>query len=221
MTPQEREDAIRSLFPLVRRIAERMRRMIPNAERDDLTGDGCIGAIKAVDTYDPQRGVPLDHYAGRVIVGAMLNGLRLMDRVPERVRREMRAAERERYTFAVCNGRMPTQAEMAERRPSLRRAETIAARLTPLSYDNPLPLGERFHVDWSGDPLRIISERSDAQTMRTALKRLPERQRMILTLHYMQQRSLRSIGESMRISPQRVSQLHLNGIKRLRKVIDG
>lgn len=218
---QEREDAIRSLFPLVRRIAERMRRMIPTADRDDLTGDGCIGAIKAVDTYDPDRGVPLDHYAGRVIAGAMLNGLRMMDRVPERVRREMRAADRERYTFAVCNGRMPTQTEMLERRPALRRAETVAARLTPLSYDNPLPLGERFHVDWSGDPLRILAAQSDGHAVRNALTRLPERQRLILTLHYVQQRSLRSIGEAMRISPQRVSQLHRSGIKRLREVIDG
>ncbi|MFN2450126.1 MAG: sigma-70 family RNA polymerase sigma factor [Candidatus Baltobacteraceae bacterium] len=219
MSADEREERIRGLFDLVKRLAARVHRLIPGTDRQDLVGDGCVGAIRAVDHFDPARGVPLEHYAGRVIVGAMLNGVRSMDTVPERVRREIRAADRERYAIASATGTFPSQPEMERRRPALRRAMALAARYSPLSLDGPLPPGEYVGADWSSDPGRIVADRVRREEIRAALHLLGERQRRILVLHYFDGHSLNNIGRMLHISSQRASQLHIAGMKKLRAVM--
>lgn len=217
----DRERQIRELFPLVKRIARRVRRLIAGSELDDLVGEGSIGLIRAVDTFDPARGVSLERYAARVISGAMLNGLRKLDPVSERVRREVREAERERYSLATQQGAMPTQQQMEERRPALRRATTHAYRYTPLSLDGPLPMGEQLSGDWNADPAVITASLGERDAVRAALVRLSPRQQHVLALHYFRGKSLHQIGEALAISPQRASQLHLAAIKNLRKALHG
>lgn len=218
---EQRESQIRLLFPLVKRIARRVHRLIPGSDPDDLVGEGSLGLIRAVDSFDPERGPSLEQYAARIIAGAMLNGLRRLDPVSERVRREVREAERERYELATRLGAMPTQPQMEQRRPALRRAATHAYRYTPLSLDGPLPAGERLSGDWDADPGAIAAQRCDRDRVRAALHRLPARQRHVLTMHYFRGKSLHQIGEMLAISPQRASQLHLAALKNLRKVMYG
>jgi RNA polymerase sigma factor for flagellar operon FliA len=217
----ERESRIRDLFPLVKRIARRVHRLIPGSDLDDLIGEGSLGLIRAVDSFDPTRGPSLEQYASRIVVGAMLNGLRKLDPVSERVRREVREADRQRYELATQLGVLPTQRQMEQRRPALRRAVTHAYRYTPLSLDGPLPPGERLPGDWDADPAALAAERSERDCIQAALHALSVRQRQVLALHYFRGESLHQIGETLAISPQRASQLHLAGIKNLRKVILG
>jgi len=215
-----REARIRELFPLVRKIARRVQRMVAGAELDDLCGDGSVGLIRAVDTFDSSRGPSLEQYAARLIAGSMLNGVRRLDPVSERVRREMREAERDRYALATLQGAMPTQQEMERRRPALRRARVHAHCYTPLSLDSPLPYGEKMATDWSGDPGLLATLHSERDGVRAAIGTLPARQRHVLALHYYRGRSLHQIGRSMAISPQRASQLHLAALRNLRKALD-
>jgi RNA polymerase sigma factor for flagellar operon FliA len=214
-----REETIRTLFPLVKKIARRVHRMVSGSEIDDLVGDGCIGLIRAVDSFDASRGPGLERYASRVIAGAMLNGLRRLDPVSERVRKELRDAERERYALAGSTGRLPTQSEMEQRRPALRRATVHAYRHAPLSLDAPLPAGEQLSGDWATDPAALAVIRSERAGVHVALRRLPERQRRLLHLHYFSGHSLHQIGRLFAISPQRASQLHIAALKNLRKAI--
>src|SRR5580693_4284505 len=93
----DRESRIRALFPVVKKIARRLRTLVPGSELDDLVGDGSIGLIRAVDNFDPNRGPSLEHYARRLILGAMLNGVRRMDPVSERARRATRDGANLRY----------------------------------------------------------------------------------------------------------------------------
>ena len=214
-----REARIRELFPLVRKIARRMLRVVPGSDLDDLVGEGCVGLIRAVDSFDPSRGPALEQYAAHVIAGAMLNGLRRLDPVSERVRREIRQADQERFALASRTGEMPGQAEMEARRPALRRAVLHAYRHSPLSLDGPLPPREHLAEDWSGDPALLAAEREERAGIRSALERLPQRHRFVLTLHYFRGQSLHQIGRVMAISPQRASQLHLAALRSLRKVM--
>lgn len=217
---QQREERIRALFPMVKRIARRMKRLVPGSDIDDLVGDGCIGAIRAVDTYDPARGA-LERFAPRVIAGAMLNGLRRLDPVSERVRRELRAAQRERYDAAARAGEIPTQSDMEKRRPALRRAVYHAYRYTPLSLDASLPPGERLVTNWNGDPAALSAAYDERRDVRAAIEALPPRQRRIVALHYFDGRTMRQIGQALQITPQRASQLHRAAIGRLRTVLHG
>ncbi len=215
----DREAAIRLLLPSVRQIARRVLRVARLADLDDLIGDGSIGLIRAVDTFDPARGTTLELYARRLILGSMLNGLRRLDPVSERVRRTLRHAEVKRYEMAQERGTLPALGELEREDPSLRRARTIAHRQAALSLDAPLPRGGEAVVDWSGDPSREVNARAKSRELREAVALLPARQQRILALHYSNDLTLHAISSKMSVSPQRVSQLHLNALARLRNVV--
>jgi RNA polymerase sigma factor for flagellar operon FliA len=216
----EREQRIRELLPLVRRIARRVHRLVAGAELDDLIGDGCVGLVRAVDAFDPERGVPLEHYARRLILGTMLNGVRRMDPVPERIRRTLRLAEHARYALAQQLGTLPSLQEMEQRRPALARARAHARRAVPLSLDAPFPFGEKLEPDFGRDPQVLYSGRSERARVRAAVAALPPRHRRVVIAHYYAERPLRTLVEPLRVSPQRVSQLHLNAMKRLRAALE-
>jgi len=219
MTCAEREAAIGELLPLVRRIARRVGAVARAADLDDLIGDGCVGLVRAVDSFDPNHGAPLEAYARKLIAGAMLNGLRRLDPVSERVRRRLRAADMRRYELAHELGTLPSYAELELRDEALRRARVAAYRQAALSLDAPLPSERDALADWSGEPAAAAVARAGRRELGTALARLPERQRRILALHYGGELSLRAIGARMRVSPQRVSQLHLIALDRLRRTV--
>jgi RNA polymerase sigma factor for flagellar operon FliA len=214
-----REARIRRLLPLVKKIARRIRSLVPGVEMDDLIGDGSIGLIRAVDQFDGERGPTLEHYARRLIAGAMLNGLRRMDPVSERSRRIVRDVEDHRYALAVERGSLPTLAEMDRLRPMFKRAYIAAHHGTPLSLDAPLPEGEAYVPDWSGDPAAIVLARAHRRYVGEMLDGLPARERALMRGHYFAEQSLRAVGAKMGISPQRASQLHVSAIRRLRKAM--
>ena len=213
----ERELAVRSLLPVVRRAARRLKRLVPTLDLDDLVGDGCIGLIRAVDSFDPLRGPQLAEYARRLVVGAMLNGVRRMDPVSERARRIVRDGENERYRLAALRGDVPTSNEMEGRRPGYCRAIAAAHCGQPLSLDAPLPKGESIAFDWSDDPASIVELRSERAALAALVESLPKRQRDIVMMHYYHGASLRSVGRRLAISPQRASQLHTSALAKLRR----
>ncbi|MBV8149062.1 MAG: sigma-70 family RNA polymerase sigma factor [Candidatus Eremiobacteraeota bacterium] len=213
----DREAAIRSFLPLVKKIARRIKRLVPLLDADDLIGDGSVGLIRAIDSYDPTRGPSLRHYARRLIVGAMLNGIRRMDPVSERARRIVRDGENKRYAVAAARGDVPSTAEMERQCPGLARALAATHRGQPLSLDAPLPEGERVVLDWGDDPARIVEQRHHREAFAMLIDGLPLRQRHVVLEHYFRGRSLHAIGRAMKISPQRASQLHRDAIAGLRR----
>jgi RNA polymerase sigma factor for flagellar operon FliA len=219
VTPGEREHLIRSLFPLVRVMAKRILRIARLADVDDLIGDGCIGLIRAVDTFDARRGPTLESYAKRLIAGAMLNGLRRRDSVSERVRRTMRRAEEERFARAQEIGTLPTLAALERDDPALRRARYVVFAQAALSIDAPLPGGRDPLADWSTEPSARAIERDRMRRVAKAIALLPERERRVLALHYAGEESLHAIGRTLRVSPQRVSQLHVSALERVRRAV--
>jgi RNA polymerase sigma factor (sigma-70 family) len=212
---EEREDQIRRLLPIVKYIARRIHRMVPSSELDDLVGDGCVGLIRAVDRFDPARGVPLEQYARRLILGAVLNGVRRADPVPERMRRTLRMAEKARFVLAQEVGTLPTPGAMERITPPLAPARTEAYRRNALSLDTKLPRSERLQLDHSADPQEIAIQRLERDCMRRAIAALPQRQQSIVLAHYFGEQPLRALVGALNVSPQRVSQLHLLALRQL------
>lgn len=216
----DRETEIRELFPMLRVIARRIARLVPGCDVGDLVGDGSVGLIRAVDSFDPERGVPLHSYARRIVVGAMLNGVRRMDPVSERVRRTLRRAEALRMARAHATGSLPSVREMEEAVPGLARARVDAYNHAPLSLDGPLAVAESYEATASTDPADVVVARAEREAVMTSLSRLPLRQRTLLYQHYWNGVSLRSVSRRMMVSPQRVSQLHLSALERMRKTME-
>jgi RNA polymerase sigma factor for flagellar operon FliA len=217
MSAGDRDEQIQSLLPVVKKLARRLKRLVPNFDLDDLVGDGSVGLIRAVDSFDPSRGPELGDYARRLIIGAMLNGIRRMDPVSERARRIVRDGENRRYSIAAALGAVPTSNEMEQRCPGYRRAVAAVYRGQPLSLDAPLPLGESQVNDWGEDPARIVERWIESAHLAALIAGLPRRQREVLLLHYFKGNSLRSVGKRLAISPQRASQLHLSAIAKLKR----
>ena len=130
------------------------------------------------------------------------------------MRRTIRLAERARFALAHELGTLPTPQAMESVVPGLARARVEAHRGTPLSLDVTLPSGEQLALDHDGDPQTIVARRIRRDAVRRAV-----RQRVIVLAHYLEDRSLRSIHRALGISPQRVSQLHLLAVRRLRAAL--
>lgn len=216
----ERERAIRDLLPTVRAIAKRIHRLVPIVDIDDLIGDGSVGLIRAVDAYDASYGTTLETYARRLILGNMLNGVRRMDPVNERARREFREAQRQRYEIAAFAGSLPSLNEMCAVRPRLRAALRQINEAVPFSLDRSLPDDAEEPLDAAADPARIVGARFERSNLRRMVRRLNPRHRALLARHYYFEESLSTIGRSMAISSQRASQMHVTALRRLRKMHD-
>jgi RNA polymerase sigma factor for flagellar operon FliA len=214
----ERDETVRRFYPVIRRIAGGVARAVPAAELDDLMSDGSVGLLRAMNTYDPAHGTTLEQYARRLILGSMLNGLRRMDPVSERVRRTLRIAERRRYALAQERDRLPSLAELERDDPALRRARLAAFLHSSHSIDAPHTGGGAL-ADWRGEPSQYAVRAAIERELREAIARLPARQQAILNLHYYDELSLHAIGRQLRISPQRVSQIHLSALARLRAIV--
>jgi len=218
----EREAAIRALLPMVRSLARRLAYKVPSCDVEDLSAEGTLGAIRAVDTFDATRGIPLRAYARRLIYGAILNGVRRMDAVPEYVRREARRAERIRYELYAQYGRAPRAAEIAavagidEHR--LCAALTGAALLTPLSLDDPRPPGMREPAVVE-DPVERLCRAERRRALASALESLPPREREIVRQHYFRYATFETLGRRLGVTRQRASQLHVRALCRLRRAM--
>jgi RNA polymerase sigma factor (sigma-70 family) len=152
MIADEREATIRLFFPHVRQIARRVGRLARISDLDDLIGDGCVGLIRAFDTFDGKRGTSFEVYARRLIVGGMLNGIRRRDPVSERVRRTMRHADERRFALAQERGSLPAFAELERSDPSLRRARAAVFVQSAVSLDASPTYGRDPLIDWSLEP---------------------------------------------------------------------
>lgn len=219
MTAAEREAEVHRCLPIVRHVARRVARVVTAADFDDLIGDGSVGLMRAIDSYDPTRGLSLDAYARRLILGAMLNGMRRTDPVSERVRRTIRRAERRRYAEANATGRLASMAELERDDGALRRARVSAQQHTAISIYAPLAVERGALADTRAEPAAVAQRRANREEIAQAIALLPDRQQRILGLHYGSDYSLHAIGTKLRVSPQRVSQLHRRAIARLRATL--
>jgi RNA polymerase sigma factor (sigma-70 family) len=215
-----RNQRIQVLYPLVKSIARRVGRAYPKADVEELISDGCVGLIRAVDLFDPTRGVVIEAYARRLIIGAIFNGLRKRDPLTSRLRRALRETEEERYRLAASRGSMPTMAEMEQRDKKLIAVRTKAMQRSVVSLDAPLPSGMTIGASTENDPEAVAVERALVQTALTAINTLPARQREVMMLYYMGQVPLPAIAQKLGVTRQRASQIHREALKAVTEFVN-
>lgn len=212
---------------LVRMIAHKIHRRLPaSVELDDLVSAGHLGLLTAQSRFDADRGVPFEAFARIHIRGAIVDSLRQLDWVPRSVRRKAQSLKREEESFEVTRGRRPTQAEVAKKlhmtssQVDTLQREAFVPRL--LSLDQ--PLGE----DGGGtllDTVPSFHEGAETAAMEdqtrtlvlAAITGLPEREKITVSLYYLQGLSLKEIGLVLGVTESRVCQIRGQATKRLRK----
>jgi len=223
----DRERVREAALPLVRRIAAGVLRRLPtHFTTDDLIGDGCVGLLRAVDRFNPSHGILFEAWAARIVRGAMLNGLRRMDVIPERVRRDARTLDAARWRIAQRDGAAPSDCAAAENAGlNIRKLDAVLLalrRAVPVSLDAPLPhneqsttVGDRVASDCV-DPAQCAVQHSVRAAVARAVRTLPPREQMIIAAFYAGENTFRAIGGRLGISKQRVSQIHGRAISTLR-----
>jgi RNA polymerase sigma factor for flagellar operon FliA len=228
---KNRDALIEKYFGLVRRIASRLMKNLKQVDFDDLVGDGVFGLMKAIEQFDPSRGVKFETYATPVIRGAILNGLRAMDWVPERKRTKTRELQKVMEQFQVVHGREGTEEELAqELQVTAKEVYELIADLGTqylLSLDQPATAGvdeERSMVETLEDkstlePSQEVAFKEERALLKKAIEDLPERENLLIKLYYFEGKSFEEIASEMNVSKQRISQLHAKAVKKLREVL--
>jgi len=231
--PDVRRRLLNRYLPLVRNVAGRMAINFPRSvELCDLINTGVIGLIEAFRNFDPERGVKFETYAVPRIRGAILDELRSLDWVPRSTRAKAREIERALLFFENENGRPPTDKELADMLnltvDELHLSLEDVSKTTLLSLDEmifreednrQIPRIETVEDENANVILKNL-ERSELQAFLViAIDRLTEQEKLVIALYYYEELTLKEIGEVMKISESRVSQIHTKAVLKLRGMV--
>lgn len=228
--PALRQELITRNMHLVRYVVERLGFGVSYLDREDLVSEGIVGLIDAVDRFDPQRGIQFITYATIRIRGQILDALRTRDMLPRSARRRVKGMQDAVQTLVATLGEPPSEEQLAEFMnvsPEQLQQTMCDASLEVCSLDAPLVEdGETFSLQnllEASDDCEPAEQHDCAELleeMRVALRRLPERQQLLLSLYYIEELTMREIGEVLSVSESRVSQLHAQAIMNLRGVLE-
>jgi RNA polymerase sigma-B factor len=223
----EREALVDRYLPLARRLA---RRFSGGAEPlEDLEQVAAIGLLKAIDRYDASRGTAFTSYAVPTITGEIKRHFRdhgwrvhLSRTLQERILKMRRVEE----TLLEDLGHSPTTAELAERLDWTTeallevRAAASASRPTSLDELQHTAEGEQRLADCLGasDPELVAAD--DLLLIRDCLKRLPQRDRMILVLRLQNDLTQEEIASRFGLSQMHISRILRRSLERLRALAD-
>jgi RNA polymerase sigma factor FliA len=231
-----RDRLILTYAPLVKYVAGRLGSGLPaHVDEGDLVSYGLLGLIGAIERYDPDRDVKFETYAIARIKGSIIDELRAMDWVPRSVRSRAREIERAIADLESKLGRAPTDEEIAGKLGLSQ--EELDDSLSEISRSSIAALDELWTVQGSGgDQVALIDTIEDTQgpepqsaldqsevkeMIADAISRLPEREKLVITLYYYEELTLREIGEVLGVTESRVSQLHTKAILRLKARLAG
>jgi len=225
-----RDRLILTYAPLVKYVAGRLGSGLPaHIDDGDLVSYGLLGLISAIDRYEPSREIKFETYAIARIRGAIIDELRALDWVPRSVRSRARQIERAIGELEAKLGRAPSDEEIAARVGIT--VDELEDSLTDISRSSIGALDELWSVSGEGDqvslldtledqdsirPAEALDEAEVRETLADAISRLPEREKIVVTLYYFEELTLREIGEVLGVTESRVSQLHTKAVLRLK-----
>ncbi|HEY5295022.1 MAG TPA: RNA polymerase sigma factor WhiG [Gaiellaceae bacterium] len=225
-----RDRLILTYAPLVKYVAGRLGSGLPtHVDEGDLVSYGLLGLIGAIERYDPTRDVKFETYALARIKGSIIDELRSLDWVPRSVRSRAREIERAIAELEAKLGVAPDDEQIAAKLGI--SVEELESSLTDISRSSIAALDELWSVSGDGDqvslldtiedtaephPAAALDETETREALADAISRLPEREKLVVTLYYYEELTLREIGEVLGVTESRVSQLHTKAILRLK-----
>ncbi len=224
-----RDRLIVQYSPLVKYVAGRVGVGLPrNVEQTELASFGVFGLIDAIEKFDPERGFKFETYAIARIKGAILDELRSIDWVPRSVRSKARKLEQAMGKLETENLRAATDAELAEEmgitEKQLRKMLTQISSVGVAALDEMLSGGDQGESVTLGDmvadqrdgPTEVFEVEEMRQILADSINRMPEREKIVLTLYYYEGLTLAEIGRVLGVTESRVCQIHTKAVLHLR-----
>ncbi|MEN3007792.1 FliA/WhiG family RNA polymerase sigma factor [Pseudothermotoga sp.] len=224
----DEEQLLKELLPTVKRIATDLVQHLPkNVEVEDLIQEGVLALISAVRRYDPRRGVNLKTFLMKRIKGAMYDYLRSIDWMPRNLRKNIKEVEKAIYELESKLGRYPTVEEISLY-TNLSDEEVVRAknemvrkqflRLDEYLYDTYDSFSE---VEDHSEPLQVAYKEILFEYLTEAIKKLSEREQLVLSLRFEQELSLKEIGLILGVSESRVSQILTSALIKIKRRLLG
>lgn len=218
-TPEIRERLVEYYLSLVNIIAGRIAISLPaHVDRDDLISSGFFGLLDAIERYDPVRGNKFETYAGVRIRGSILDYLRSKDWIPVSLRQKIRKYEQTVSHLEAKLGRAATDKEVAaELEMTMDELNTLLGRLNIATV---IPLEEYAKVESAASgipgPSDNIEFKEMQESLAKAIDKLPEKEKIVVSLYYYEELTLKEISLILNLSEARISQLHTKAVFRLR-----
>jgi RNA polymerase sigma factor for flagellar operon FliA len=236
--PSYRDQLITEYLPYVKRIVQRIAVHLPSTvDVDDLMNVGVIGLIQAVDRYDPKRDNKFITYAVFRIKGAVLSELRSRDFLSRSNRRKIRELENAYLKLEHKFGREVEDTEIAEelgidieqiyRTKQMSNISFISFEELGYSSKDEKEKLMSYLVNNDDDALTLTRLRELKEAVARAIEQLPEKERLVISLYYLEELTMKETGKVLNITESRVSQIHSQAVMRLRaklrkeKLLDG
>ncbi len=227
--PSLKDELVMQYAPLVKYVVGRLAIGLPNImDFEDVLSYGTLGLIEAVDRFDPTKGVKFETYAIARIRGAIIDALRSLDRLPRSVRQKARQIEKANVELETTLGRPPTPDEIAQHlgvSVDKYHDMLIDASWTTVSLDGLLdnqdygegsaPV-ELADVNAHDEVIGGIERDEMGRVLAESVVNLPERERLVVSLYYQDEMTMKEISRVLSISESRVCQLHAKAVSRLR-----
>ena len=224
-----RDTLIVQYIYLIRYVVGRVKVTLPaTISIEDIAGYGVEGLINAIERYSPQKNTRFETYALIRIRGAILDRIRAQDFLPRSVRKKIKDIKAAQEKLKQDLGRMPTTTEVAnylDMEPD--KVNQLLAEDTTMTSlydkrgntDDSVEIIDTIQDENKLNPQEKAEEQNVKQELEKALKRLPERERIIMVLYYQENMTLKEIGETINKSESRVCQLHAQGIMKLKNIL--
>ena len=223
-----KEQTIMQYLPHVKRIVQRLAVHLPQSvEIDDLLNVGVIGLIQAIERYDPARDNKFMTYAVFRIRGAVLSELRSRDYISRTNRRKVREFEKTYLKLEQKKGgavedyevikEMGVSFEQFYKIKQMSNVSIISLEEMGYSSDKKREsLSEMFINNRDEDALNLTGIKEVKAAIAKTIEELPEKEKLVISLYYMDELTMKETGKVLGITELRVSQLHSKAITRLR-----
>lgn len=226
---EEEARLVEQYLPMVKSLAHHVASRLPHNAIDlnDLIQAGVLGLIDAVKRFDPSRGIKFETYAHLRVKGAILDELRAQDTLPRTWRHRARAYEEAYLKLEQRLGRIPSVEEVAAELgiPIEQCQDELKglAGLKLISLDGQVFDGDQSRslrevlADTEGrDPVEILGLGELRERLAQAIEELPEKHRLVITLYYYEELTMKEIAMVLGVTESRVSQIHSEAILSLR-----
>jgi RNA polymerase sigma factor for flagellar operon FliA len=226
----DQEKVLLEHLPIVRFLARRIHERLPqHVDIEDLVSAGVVGLMDAFSKFDPTKKVQFRSYAQFRIRGAILDSLRTLDWSPRELRRKGRAVEEAIRVLTQRMGRAPGEGDVAaEMTLTLVEYQQLLGDLKGLEIGT---LHMERNEDSGEEELAYIPGNPEDDPLFRCLKvelkdrlsesiaNLPDRERLVMTLYYYEEMTMREIGLALGVVESRVSQVHASAVVHLRAAL--
>ena len=215
------ESLIVAHMPMVRRVAVHLKaRVPPFMELDELIQVGMVGLIEAARSFDPTKGFEFEHFALSRVRGAILDEVRRQSFLPRSAVAFNKNENEAVHVLAAELGRTPTQAELAQHMgkeiDEFHKERGQAKRFETFSMEVVNDEVMSMPGDSAMQPEVMFEEAEFMEAVVAAIDELPEREKLVMSLYYVEELNLKEIGEVLGVSESRVSQILSTVVKKLR-----